>query len=242
MASLEEIGEGLDRVLDKAAETGAVLRTAAELAEEAQDLLGAAAEGSLEADVETTTAQFAEVIRGVAELHRNLGAGVDGVQRILHGLQLAGAGPPRAALPAKQAPRGGERVDRMRRDLPPPVQPRSGQKTHGRWFTDADAPDTPARELTSGHDKWWETAEQHLLDLGLPAAPVTAADVEIKIAVHMARNGIQHATLVLNNTPCLRHDVACVKWIHQIGGPISRRCSPSFVSDEAVPAFDVRCR
>ncbi|MGW6931310.1 hypothetical protein ACWGE0_14710 [Lentzea sp. NPDC054927] len=43
------------------------------------------------------------------------------------------------------------------------MQPRSGRKTHGRWFTDA---------------------EQHLLGMGIPGTPVTAADVEIKIAVH----------------------------------------------------------
>jgi hypothetical protein len=68
------------------------------------------------------------------------------------------------------------------------VQPRSGQKTHGRWFTDADAPDTPARELTSGHDEWWVAAEEHLLEMGVPGTPMTAADVEIRIAVHMAPN------------------------------------------------------
>ncbi|MCR3752990.1 SCP1.201-like deaminase [Lentzea californiensis] len=38
--------------------------------------------------------------------------------------------------------------------------------------------------------------------MGMPGTPMTTADVEIKIAVHMARNGIQHATVVLNNTPC----------------------------------------
>jgi len=71
------------------------------------------------------------------------------------------------------------------------VRPRSGQKTHGRWFADTDAPEASVRELVSGRDEWWEAAEQHLLDLGVPGTPVTAADVEIKIAVRMARNGTE---------------------------------------------------
>lgn len=214
MASLGEIGEGLHRVLNKAAEAGAALRTAAELVGDAQGLLQSAAEGSLQEDVETANARFAEAVEGIAELHRHLGAGVDGTQKILHSLQLDGSTPtsveaarsaPLSPPPTPERPpqRGArEHVDRLRQDLPPPVEPRSGQKTHGRWFTDTDALDAPARELISGHDEWWETAEHHLLEMGIPGTPVTAADVEIKIAVHMARNGIRHATVVLNNTPC----------------------------------------
>ncbi|CRK56025.1 hypothetical protein [Alloactinosynnema sp. L-07] len=32
--------------------------------------------------------------------------------------------------------------------------------------------------------------------------PTTVTDVEIKLAVHMRKNGIRSATLVLNNVPC----------------------------------------
>ncbi|MDX8053425.1 DddA-like double-stranded DNA deaminase toxin [Lentzea sp. BCCO 10_0798] len=210
MVSLSEIGESLNRVLDKAAEAGAALRTAAELAEAARDLLETAAEGSLQADVEVTNAQFSEAAEGIAELHRHLGAAVDGTQKILHGLERGRrAEAPRPAAPPSPVdaiplpqPSVRERVDRLRRALPPPVQPRSGQKTHGRWFTDSDEPGTPERELASGHDEWMLAAKQHLRDMGMPGTPVTAVDVEIKIAVHMARNGIRHATVVLNNTPC----------------------------------------
>lgn len=213
MAWLGEIGEGLNRVLNKAAESGAALHTASELAEDAQGLLKSAAEGSLQVDVENVTTQFAEAVVGIAELHRHLGAAVDGTQKILRRLELGestatcGGAVPTAPLPPQRTPeasqRGAsERVERLRRDLPPPVQPRTGQKTHGRWFTDTDAPGTSAGELTSGHDDWSEVAERHLLDLGVPGTPVTAAHVEIKIAVHLARSGVRHATLVLNNTPC----------------------------------------
>lgn len=205
MASLGKIGEGLNRVLNKAAEAGAALRTASELAGDAQDLLKSAAEGSLQADVENVNTQFAEAVDGIARLHRHLGAAVDGTQKILHHLELGeNTATPLVLRRTPEVPQRGtsERVERLRRDLPPPVQPRTGQKTHGRWFTDTDAPGTSARELTSGHDEWSEVAERHLLDMGVPGTPVTAAHVEIKIAVHMARSGVRHATLVLNNTPC----------------------------------------
>lgn len=128
---------------------------------------------------------------------------MDATQKILHGLELSKSTSTSAEAALAAPPRGiRDNVERLRRNLPPPVQPRSGQKTHGCWFADADAPDAPARELTSGHDEWWEATGQHLLDLGAPGTPVTAAHVEIKLAVHMARNGIQHTTVVLNNTPC----------------------------------------
>ncbi|SDM55626.1 SCP1.201-like deaminase [Lentzea albidocapillata subsp. violacea] len=210
MVSLREIGESLNRVLDKAAEAGAALRTAAELAGDARDLLESAGGGSLQADVEVSNAQFAEAVEGIAHLHQQLGAAVDGTQKILHGLELgrsakasrpAAPPSPSTSVPLPQ-PGVRERVDRLRRALPPPVQPRSGQKTHGRWFTGLDEPGTSARELASGHDELGLAAKQHLRDMGMPGTPVTAVDVEIKIAVHMARNGIRHATVVLNNTPC----------------------------------------
>ncbi|WP_258952106.1 hypothetical protein [Lentzea californiensis] len=158
MVSLGEIGQSLNRVLDKAAEAGAALRTAVELAENARDLLQSASGGSLQADVEASNARFTQAVEGIAELHQHLGAAIDGTQKILHGLELGGrvAAPRPAALSTSvPLPQPGvrERVDQLRRALPPPVQPRSGQKTHGRWFTDLDEPGTPARELASGHDE-----------------------------------------------------------------------------------------
>ncbi|KOV87626.1 hypothetical protein ADL03_06870 [Nocardia sp. NRRL S-836] len=201
----------MNRVLDKAAQAGGALQQAAELAEEAQEHLLTAVEGSAQGDVETTNAQFAAVVSGAKQLHAFLGAGISGVEAILHGLELGRAASalpvqtePAAlpqAEPASAAPQRGSRehIEQLRRAQPPPVQPRSGQKTHGSWFTNSDE---PVRELTSGEDEWYEAAKQHLKDMGLPGTPVTVVDVEVKLAVHMARNGIQHATVTLNNTPC----------------------------------------
>ncbi|USX49199.1 DddA-like double-stranded DNA deaminase toxin [Lentzea sp. HUAS12] len=199
MASLREVGDGLNSVLDKAADAGAALQVAAELAEDAQQLLMSAAGGSAQADVETTNAHFAEVVGGVAGLHRFLGAGISSVESMLHRLGLAVDTPSAEAVGTRPERGSRDHVEQLRRGQPPPVQPRSGQRTHGSWFANADE---PIRELTSGEDEWYEVAKQHLKERGVPATPVTAVDVEIKLAVHMARNNIQHATVVLNNTPC----------------------------------------
>lgn len=191
-----------NRVLDKAAEAGTALQTAAELAEDAQRHPLFAAEGSLQADVETTNAQFAEVVRSTRELHQFLGAGISGVESILHRLELVGDAPPTGAASGTPAPlsapaspaRGSrEHIEELRRDQPPPVQPRSGQKTHGSWFTNTDDRDAPIRKMTSGEDELYEVAKRHFVEIGVPGTPVTAVDVEVKLAVHMARNNIQHA-------------------------------------------------
>lgn len=219
MASLEEIGDGLNRVLNKAAEAAAALQTAAELAEDAQQLLLAAAQGSLQADVDLTNAEFAAVVIGAQELHRSLGASISGVESILHRLELGGSAststvPSRTTAPPPEPVRmplergSREHIEELRRDLPPPVQPRSGQKTHGRWFTSTDAHDAPVRKLTSGADDLSEAVERHLTNMGIPAAPVTSRDVEIKIAVYMARHGISDATVVINHVPC-KGDFGC---------------------------------
>lgn len=212
MASLGEVGDGLDRVLNKAAEAGAALQNAAELAEDAQRLLVSAAEGSLQADVETTNAQFVEAVRGIGELHQHLGAGMDGTQKILNSLELRGdastdtAAPQQSAPPpdpARAPPEGGsdQRVERLRQALPPPVRRGTGQKTHGKWLTPGTK-EGNEEPIASGKDRLSALAEARLRDLGARRAPVTTSDVEIKLAVHMAEAGITEATLVINNTVC----------------------------------------
>ncbi|WP_434451791.1 DddA-like double-stranded DNA deaminase toxin [Lentzea sp. E54] len=207
-------------MLDKAAQAGEALQQAAELAEEAQHHLVSAVEGSLQGDAEATNAQFAAVVSGAKGLHQFLGAGISGVEKILHSLELSGttsatpAGPEPAAQPhpkpaSAPPPRGSpDHIEQLRRDLPPPVEPRSGQKTHGRWFTNTDVPEAPIRRLTSGVDEMSKAVEQHLTDMGIPALPVTSKDVEIKIAVYMAQKGITDATVTINHVPC-KGDFGC---------------------------------
>jgi len=92
-----------------------------------------------------------------------------------------------------------ERIEELRRDLPPSVVSGIGQKTHGRWID----PSGRVHEEVSGKDEKPEEAlrlfEEEIKSRRIP---VTVVYVEIKLAAHMRKNGIRSATLVLNNFPC----------------------------------------
>jgi len=57
-----------------------------------------------------------------------------------------------------------ERVEELRRNLPPPVVPGTGQKTHGRWI----APDGKVRQVVSGRDEWSGKVNEALTAEGCP--------------------------------------------------------------------------
>ncbi|WP_410595490.1 DddA-like double-stranded DNA deaminase toxin [Amycolatopsis sp. lyj-23] len=46
--------------------------------------------------------------------------------------------------------------------------------------------------------------------------------VETKLAVHMRQAGLSQVTVVINHRPCVRHEVACVKWLCRVGGRLCR--------------------
>jgi len=62
-----------------------------------------------------------------------------------------------------------------------------------------------ADSLTSGKDEMSEAAEQYLREYGSAerGMPSAVYDVERKLAVHMADNGITHAAVTINDTPCI---------------------------------------
>ncbi|MGW6929571.1 DddA-like double-stranded DNA deaminase toxin [Lentzea sp. NPDC054927] len=92
-----------------------------------------------------------------------------------------------------------ERLDVLRRELPPPMKSTdSGRKTHGRWI----GPDGVAQPIVSGVDDDSRAADQRLRQLGIPMRPAKASDVEMKVAARMVRDGMTHATVLINNTPC----------------------------------------
>ncbi|GLY47969.1 DddA-like double-stranded DNA deaminase toxin [Lentzea sp. NBRC 102530] len=169
-------------------------------------LLASAGEGSLQADVDATNDQFVQVVDGAAGLHRLLGNAISGVEKILHNLRVGPLGSD-DSRGNRDSGRGDkdERASQLRKELPPPVQPRSGQKTHGRWFTGAAG---EAESIVSGVDDMAAAAEQHLAGIGVPAVPITTSDVELKLAVHMAQQGIRDATVVINHMPC-KGDFGC---------------------------------
>ncbi|SDO83340.1 hypothetical protein [Lentzea jiangxiensis] len=82
MASIEEVRAAIAQAIDKASQSQSALQQAADLAEDAQQLLTSVTQGSAQADVETTNAQFAQVVSGVSELQNYLGAGISGAEGI----------------------------------------------------------------------------------------------------------------------------------------------------------------
>lgn len=216
MATLGEVGDALNGALGKIGQAINAAHTAAELAEDAHGLLGAAGEGSLQADVEDTRALFTKVVDGIREpegLTSGLGTIADAVQGFVRRLELDGSSPstpaaptpptsaPPAPPPSSSEPEPGssEHLQNLRDQLPPPVQER-GQKTHGRWF----APGSPDQKIVSGEGTDADATAEFLKSLNMPrrGVPFVASHAETKLAVHMRNNKIQHATVLINNVPC----------------------------------------
>ncbi|RSM66601.1 hypothetical protein DMH03_05725 [Amycolatopsis sp. WAC 01376] len=102
--------------------------------------------------------------------------------------------------PTKPDPISQDRVDELKRDLPPRVDRGEGQKTHGQWVTDSGEGD--AGHIVSGRDDMEAAAVQFFKDQGARRMPSTTADVEVKLAVHMQNKGITSATVAVNNEVC----------------------------------------
>jgi hypothetical protein len=92
-----------------------------------------------------------------------------------------------------------ERIEQLRRELPPPVVPGTGQKTHGRWID----PDGNVHAEVSGEDEKSEDAIWFFEEeIKSRRTPTVVTDVETKLAVHMRKRHIRSAVLVINNIPC----------------------------------------
>ncbi|WP_440898812.1 DddA-like double-stranded DNA deaminase toxin [Actinosynnema sp.] len=195
MPSLGDVGAALGRVAEVAAGAQACLAQAADLAAEAAELVEAAGAGSGQTDVVTAAAAFREVAHDADRVvGRDLDAALGAVRRIIAALGTSGG--ERASPCANRS----ERVDELAERLPPPVVPNTSAKTHGWWFTGRGA----AQELISGEGPDAQAAYEALRQEGYPrpGMPFVAMHVEIKLAAHMRRNNIEHATVVINNIPC----------------------------------------
>lgn len=209
MASLEDVGELVRRAAELIERARDALWTAADRAEEARDLLLEHGAGSADPEWEQAAANFDSAARGSDELRATAASGALSAASILAFLELrvpsgtdsaTTTARPRPRLPEAVPPGSPEHVDRLRRDLPPRVQSRAGQKTHGRWFS-STAPGKVGA-IVSGEDGWADEAVAQLDRLGLRTVPVAATDVETKLAAHMAKEGITSATVVINHRPC----------------------------------------
>lgn len=178
MSTLGEVGEALRAALDKIDQAIGAAHSAAELAEDARGLVGAAGQGTLQADVEQVQALFAKVLEGISEpegLTSGLSTVADSIRsyerRLETGVsaEVPPATPPPAIPPPPASPQPGspEHIAQLRDRLPPTVQER-GQKTHGRWF----APESSDQEIVSGEGADADTAAEFLKSLNMPRREV----------------------------------------------------------------------
>ncbi|GAA1315727.1 DddA-like double-stranded DNA deaminase toxin [Saccharothrix xinjiangensis] len=212
-----EVGVALRAIARKIGESRQALRRAVEAAEQARTCWAAACAGTTRTDPEAgaTQARFEKVataVTGPDGLLRALDAAATTLHALLVALGVDSPGAPgsgtHAAGPVTPpdadtglAPQDMERrVEALRRELPPPVRPGSGQKTHGRLMVG----DGPAEAVVSGDDADTRAVHDALLDRGypLPGPPVVATHVEMKVAARMRRDGITDAVVVVNHSPC----------------------------------------
>lgn len=146
VASLGEVAASVSAACDKASKCKDALAAAQDLTEDAEALFAMALEGDTTGDKDKILASLAEVVTGVRHLWKTLAKGMDHAQAALDTIQgrpAPGQGAV-ARLPVPAAPAGPvppdpavvptELVEVLRRELPAPVVPGSGQKTHGRWI------------------------------------------------------------------------------------------------------------
>ncbi|GAA3432829.1 hypothetical protein GCM10018954_024320 [Kutzneria kofuensis] len=126
-------------------------------------------------------------------------------------ITTATVSPQRPARPADSAGSpSADQIERLRAELPSPVVPGTGQKTHGRWVAQGGT----AQQLVSGRDELSTKVNDQLRAQGCPWLPArTADDVELKLAALMREQGqtdpgMRHVTLVINNRPC-KGDLSC---------------------------------
>ncbi|MFC6094956.1 DddA-like double-stranded DNA deaminase toxin [Saccharothrix lopnurensis] len=192
------------------------LRAAAEAAEQAGATLTAACAGTARAEGGAAAAARFRQVAAHADGNEGLTRVLEAAATTLHAMMVAlgvastdedsdRSPGPRGNEPGVEppAPRPGpdtaRRVEALRRRLPPPVRPGTGQKTHGQLVTG----DGPAETVVSGTDTDTQAVHDALRDQGypLPGPPVVATHVEMKVAARMRREGITDATLVVNHIP-----------------------------------------
>jgi hypothetical protein len=212
--SIKDLAAQLDAVLAKIDAARASLDTAAVLIDETTGIMGAVVSGTAAPDALQALALCAEAQQALRPPYLAMQAAEDAVRAYRANLTgdntttgpAAGVpSPPGDRSRSSSAPLAApvavatERIEQLRRELPPPVVSSTGQKTHGRWID----PKGNVHPEISGKDEKSEEALQFFEDeIKSRRIPITVVDVEIKLAAHMRKNGIRSATLVINNSPC----------------------------------------
>ncbi|WP_326955965.1 DddA-like double-stranded DNA deaminase toxin [Amycolatopsis sp. NBC_01286] len=212
MSDLDDLADAVSQGISAIEAAQRAAADAAGSCNAASTTLAALTTGSAIADL---PAMFDQARQALETQTEQIGWIADGLRTYLVGLgRVLSAPHPGQSSPDRGRPRvddtrlrdgppKDERAEALRDELPPPIQKNgSGQKTHGRWLT--LTPDAGAKTIVSGKDEMSEAVERYLRehDLVKRGMPSAVYDVEMKLAVHMATNGITHAAVTINNTPC----------------------------------------
>lgn len=219
VSALDELVTRLGTVLRTSVETRRYLLHAANLIEQAEQLLAEALHGSVDPNAGHARAALTHARHTVAEISDLIGRTENRIQSYLHSIaaEFTDAtsesattrteevrATPTTERAAEQTSPAQERIDQLRQELPPAVQRGTGQKTHGRWI----APDGSTHSMISGRDDLTYQVNSALDNMGCPTLPIIASsDVELKLAALMLEKGstdpkMRHITLVINNRPC----------------------------------------
>ncbi|MGZ0147118.1 DddA-like double-stranded DNA deaminase toxin [Kribbella sp. WER1] len=134
----------------------------------------------------------------------------------------SGGGTARVPDPGGQGSDDGFDPGELLKQLPKrDVGPGRRVKTRGTWHDDSGR----NHPLVSGqHEEDYQAAQRHAERLGLVTPPYllsTAADVELKFAMRMRREGITNARIVLNQKPC-KGELSCHTLLKRFLAPGSR--------------------
>ncbi|WP_433259875.1 DddA-like double-stranded DNA deaminase toxin [Actinosynnema sp. CS-041913] len=218
MASLGEVAARVRVACRKAAQARTALEQAEDLTQEAHDVLARALDGArhLESDATQMLSAFTRVVDGCrGYLWPLLNEAVKNAESLADRLAAEVLAYPasttrRPAQPLQRPPVRQadpdhapvippDRIEQLRRELPPPVVAGSGQKTRGYWI----GADGTVQPVVSGRDDDADEADTRLRDMGMPRKSAKTGDAEIKLATRMVREGVRHATVLINNEPCV---------------------------------------
>lgn len=207
MASIEQLVVRLRQALASMGDSA--LAEAEQALGEAKLAMQKAADGS----VDDAPTEFGMLIRLaedlLVEVRRLRQSIVAGVEQVIVGLlaattssTLSTSAGDRSLSPPVPAV-GARRIAEVTAQLPPPVDhpPPRGQpwtRTHGRLLDDTGG---VSAGLVSGSDEDSLAARGAFAELGLPPVAIET-HVEVKAVMRMRQAGREHATLVVNNTPC----------------------------------------
>jgi hypothetical protein len=200
VASIGEVAAGVRAALNAVVAVRAQLMAGLDPIDTAGEAYARLGEGSSQPDLPTAAAQVQQSAEQIRQAIAVLDQATAAAERYL--ATIVGPAPP------TERPRqlGTSQVDRLRRELPPPIttaERGTGRKTHGRWF----GADGVVRSVVSGEDEWSAYGDDVFGRLGEPLLMI-ASHVEIKVGARLRaeyeRTGrSQHATIVQNYEPCM---------------------------------------